>query len=229
MTRTWKFLSLSALAALALASASAPAQTGSGDSDKLEAIQKRLEAMNKDLKTAFNNLGIDIKNLKRDVEVLKENDADTGVKLRVAQDKIGTLERVVNQLRLDIETLQKRLPSVALSRYPAEEKATLEDIRARLERIEELVRRLGTTTLRPPITTPRPDTGRIVLVNAYPGEVLFLINQKPYRLATNQTATIDNQPAGVFTYEVISETTGSRGPRTRVLAAGETYTLTARP
>ena len=70
-----------------------------------------------------------------------------------------------------------------------------------------------------------------MLANHYTPDnyLLFIINQKSYRVLSGQTATIDNMPAGTFTYEVISPTSGSRGTQNRTLEPGETYTLTARP
>jgi hypothetical protein len=231
MTRNRKFLSLSALAALALASAPAPvlAQAGGTDSDKLEAIQKRLDAMNTSIKTAFDAIAKDMKGVKEDLNALKQNDADTGTKLTDAQMKIGTLEKSVNQLRTDIEALQQRLPNGSVRRYPADDKGALDEIRARLDRIEDMLRRVVSTSLRPNLTPPSAGTGRLVLVNAYPDTVLFIINRQTYRLAPGQTAVVNEMPAGVFTFEVISQVAGSLGPRTRVLTAGETFTLTARP
>jgi hypothetical protein len=235
MTRHLKFLALSALTALALAVNPAPAQPPPGDpeggkvpdADKLERIEKQLDALNKHLKKAFDNLGVDMKGVKDEINALKESDADTTVKLRDATMKIGALEKVVNQLRLDIETLQKRV-SPRESFYP-DDKGALEEIRARLSQIERMLSRLETTSKRIPDSSPNGGTGRLVLVNQFSDTVLFVINQKPVRVLPGQTAVVDNQPAGVFTFEAISESAGSRGRFTRVLAAGETYTLTARP
>ncbi len=228
MTRNRKFLTLTALAALALAAAPAAAQTGDGD--KLDAIQKRLDGMNKSIKEAFDALAVDMKGVKDDIKALKESDADSGTKLADAQLKIGALEKTVNQLRQDIETLQKRLPNGSVRRYPADDKGALDEIRARLDRIEDLLRRMEYTARRPDVTALKPGTGRIELINSFPDTVLFLVNGKSYgRVSPGQTVTVNDVPAGVFTFEVISQNSGTRGPRTRVLAAGETWTLTARP
>src|SRR5262249_50801083 len=125
--------------------------------------------------------------------------------------------------------LQKRLPPGSISKYPPNDKTTLEEIRAQLKQIEQTLNRLQATTNRTAFTNPPTTAGTIVLVNRHPETLLFVINQKAYRAVPGQTVTIDNMPAGTFTYEVISPTTGSGGAHTRVLAPGEIYTLTARP
>jgi len=58
--------------------------------------------------------------------------------------------------------------------------------------------------------------------------MLFVVNGKNYRLAPFTTATLESQPAGAFTYEVISGTYGVRGSNRPLLEAGKTYTITVR-
>ena len=66
------------------------------------------------------------------------------------------------------------------------------------------------------------------LVNDYSEELLFLVNGRAYRVAPGTTHTVEEMPAGAFNYEVISPTWGSRARNTPMLAAGETFTITAR-
>jgi hypothetical protein len=70
--------------------------------------------------------------------------------------------------------------------------------------------------------------GRIVLVNYYPEEMTFFVNNIPYTVAPGASATLAGQPAGMFTYEAVSPSWGSRGRQTRMLAANETFTITVR-
>ena len=71
-------------------------------------------------------------------------------------------------------------------------------------------------------------TGRVVLVNLYPEELLFRINDKNYRVAPGTNLPVENVPAGTFTYEVISGFYGLLKHSTSPLASNETFTLTAR-
>jgi hypothetical protein len=231
MMRTWKLLGLSTLTALCLVTR-APAggeptdgvipKQNAGTKEHLEALEKRLLEEFKKIAEAF-------KGQDKRLKTLEENDADTRLKLSDAQIKIKTLEARVDQLRFDVEDLQKRLPPGSISKYPPTDKVTLDEIRAQLRQIEQTLNRLQATTNRTAFTNPPTATGTIVLVNRHPETLLFVINQKAYRAVSGQTVTIDKMPAGTFTYEVISPTTGSRGIQTRALAPGETYTLTARP
>jgi len=80
----------------------------------------------------------------------------------------------------------------------------------------------------PSANGPFTNTGRIVLVNHYFEDMTFYVNNIPYRVAPGASATVAGQPAGMFTYEAVSPSWGSRGRQTRMLAANETFTITAR-
>jgi hypothetical protein len=71
-------------------------------------------------------------------------------------------------------------------------------------------------------------TGRIQMANMYPEDMLFVVNGKTYKVAPFAIANLDNQPAGIFTYEVISGTYGRRGGNSPLLEPGKTYTITVR-
>jgi hypothetical protein len=231
MMRTWRLLGLSALTALLLVTrAPAGGEQTDGVIPKQNGNSKEyLEKLEKRLLEEFKKISDAFKAQDKRLNALEINDADTRLKLSDAQIKIKTLEARVDQLRLDVEDLQKRLPPASISKYPPNDKATLDEIRAQLKQIEQTLNRLQATTNRTAFSNPPTATGTIVLVNRHPETLLFIVNQKPYRVLPGQTVTIGNMPAGSFTFEVISPTTGSGGARTRMLAVGETYTLTARP
>jgi hypothetical protein len=231
MMRTWKLLGLSTLTALLLVlRASAGGQPTDGvipqnaplTKEHLDALEKRFLAEFKKISDAF-------RVAKERLDDLEANDKDTRLKLSGAQIRIEQLKKQADQLRLDMEELQKRLPRGNISKYPPSDKADLDEIRAQLAQIQQTLARMQSPSPRTVFTNPPTATGTIVLVNRHPETLLFVINQKAYRAVPGQTVTINNMPAGSFTYEVISPTSGSGGAHTRVLAAGETYTLTARP
>jgi hypothetical protein len=70
--------------------------------------------------------------------------------------------------------------------------------------------------------------GRLVLVNHYMEDMLFIINGKPHRIAPGKTVAFEAFPPGAITYEIVSPTWGLRARTTTTLAPGETITLTAR-
>ena len=67
-----------------------------------------------------------------------------------------------------------------------------------------------------------------MFVNMYPEELLLRINGPDYRVAGGTTLPLEGQPAGMFTYEVLSPTLGIRANKTTSLGANETFTITAR-
>jgi hypothetical protein len=228
MMRNWKLASLSSLLAVALASAPAPAGGTDGvqpPTDKLKALEQGLEEMNKRLKKAFEQLGVDITAIKDDVKTIKDNQADADLKLLDARGKVNALEKQYNQLRLDIEALRKRID---LRLYPPPgDKEMLDRIEDRLTKIEQALKLLQPPTVSK-LGPAAANTGRVVLVNAYTEELLFLVNGKAYRVAAGNTAVLDNLPAGQFTYEVISPTYGLRARNSPFLEAGKSFIITAR-
>lgn len=229
MMRNWKLLGLSSLVTLALASAPAPAGGTDGvqpQTDRLKSIHEDLQELKKNIAKAFERIGVDVTTVKDDLKTLKANDSDTALKLRDAQNRITDLGKVVNQLRLDIDTLRKK-GDVALYPPPSD-KAAFDEIKDRLGQIEQALERLKPAPSVKVGSSPAGNTGRLVLVNAYTEELLFLVNQKPYRVTAGATAILDNLPAGTVTYEVISPTHGLRARNNPFLEAGKSIIITAR-
>src|SRR5260370_42543484 len=109
-----------------------------------------------------------------------------------------------------MEPLQKRLPSTGIALYPPEDKAILDEIRAQIKQTEQPLNRMQTTTNRTAFTNPPTGIGRIVFTNLHPETLLFVLNNTSQRVEPGQTVTFNGRPAGTFTYEVISPTTGTR-------------------
>ena len=104
----------------------------------------------------------------------------------------------------------------------AVDKATLDEIKICLQKIEAALAKTGTGR----IALSPPTVGRIHLVNMYAEEMLFVINGKGYRVAPFTSAMLDNQPVGMFKYEVISGTYGLRASNTPTLAPGPRMLVT---
>ncbi len=177
------------------------------------------------------SLQSDIKGVKQDVSGLKKEQGDT--KLRV-----DAVELQVRVLTDDLKAMQKKLESngtVAGSSPAPGIDRTLEEIRSRLSNIEQILSRMQSasnriagyapTTGSVPAGTP---TGRVLLENFYPEEMLFIVNGQMRRLSPNSVVSLDAVPAGSLTYEVASPTWGQRKRDTTNLAANETFRITAR-
>jgi hypothetical protein len=248
MLRNWNVLKMSSLLTVAVAFtplpavAQGPAEPGDTELEKLSKLVKELKKTcdeqketsdkQKDalatigekldkliLNTTKGFDGIikdDLAKIKGDIKALSEDSADTKLTLQSSLGKIKALEDQVATLKSEISRLQKRDPAL----YPA---VGIDDIKVRLEKIETALARLadGRTSFSPPA-----GAGKIQLANLYPDEILFVINSKPFRVPANTTMELPNQPAGAFTYEVISGTYGARN--TPTLEPGKTYTITVR-
>jgi hypothetical protein len=222
MMRTWKLLGLSAVVAVVLTAA--PVRAGGEGKpsveDRLKAIEDKLGEMNRAIAKAFGAIETDMKAIKQEV---KTNDTDAQLKLTAVLDRVGALEKQLTNLRTQVQTMRDRVATVA--NYPPTDKSTLDEIKMRLSQLQDALNRLQSTSERKAFSLP--DTGRLVLLNLYGEDLLFVVNQRSYRLAPGASVTLD-QPAGAFTYEVISPTHGLVRRNTPVLRAGETFPITAR-
>jgi hypothetical protein len=208
MLRNWKSLELAALLA-ATFTAQPVLFAGEGTKDPdLKAVVKRLDAMDQNLSKLFEKISNNQKFFGEDL--LK-----TKIDVDRVFAKVATLEDKLDRLHSDLERLKKRLPS----------DSNLDDIKTKLGQIERDLANLQTKSR---ISLSPPNTGRIMLVNLYPEELLFVINGRTYRVPPNRTMPLDNHPAGALTYEVIAQRFGVITQKTSSLDPNETFTITAR-
>jgi hypothetical protein len=167
MMRTWQMLGLKTVLAALFAAAPASSAETSGppsDPEKLTEIQKQL-----------NNLQSSLTEIKKALEDVK---AERTLSAQNIQRQIEDLNRAVNQLRSDVETLRHR---------PSESN------------------RIATSP--PSDTGVNAGSARIDLINTYSQPVSIVINnRRSYVLAPGEHRLSDPIPAGVFTYEVLGVT-----------------------
>src|SRR5262249_38549795 len=178
--------------------------------DRLKAIQNDLVEMNKRLAKAFEGISKDISELQKDVKALQASEAGLKLKLKNAVNRIAALEKQVGDM--------KKVPPDVTLEGPTQD--VVEDIAGRLERIEKKLANGGQVQAK---ASPLPAaTGRVVLVNLHPEQLLFVVNGRNYRVGSGAPMVLDRFPAGAFTYEMISPTWGLRARATSTVPAGET-------
>jgi hypothetical protein len=219
MLRTWNAVKLSSVVAVALTVSPplAVAQTEVPQND-LKVLRDSVDALSKKLDDTNANLANALAGIKSDMKGLYAASMDASLKMSTMEGSIDTLRNQVAALKADVDKLQGR----GTVKYPGEKG---DDLAARLLKLEELVARVADGRI---AKSPPANTGRVEMVNRYPEEMLFVINQKSYRVAPYSAMTLDNQPPGTITYEVISGTYGSRGTNQPFLEAGKTLTITVR-
>lgn len=232
MIRNWKTVGLAALLATAATVAPVQAQATSETND-VKKILDRLDKMDKSLINMDQKIGQDMQDLKnsntqlqKDLTPLKEEILKQRLKLDIANTKIEQLEIQLSKVGQDLEDLKKRLPSSGLALYPPAEKGAWEEIKTKLGQIEQTLDKMQQPS--PRVSLSPPSLGRVILVNQYNEDLLFVVNQKQYRVAPYTTVRLENQPAGALSYEVISGTWGLRARNNTTLLGNETFTLTAR-
>jgi cytochrome c556 len=207
MMRNWKSLELAAL--LAAAFTAQPVLFAGEKEPDLKAVVKRLDKMDDNLAKLFEKISNNQKFFGEDL-----------LKTKIDVDKVfakaATLEDKLDKLHFDLEKLKKQLPS----------EFRLDEIKAKLGQIERDIANLQTKSR--VSLSPSVNTGRVMLVNLYPEELLFVVNGRNYRVPPNRHMPLENHPAGALTYEVIAQGYGMIVRKTSSLDPNETFTITAR-
>jgi hypothetical protein len=226
MLRNWKTLALCSLLTSAVL-VQAPVLADE------KAVLEKIDALQESIKKSFDGVSKDMGDFKAEFKKIRDSIStleDDGVKQRLdlanTNAKVKQIEGALEKIRGEVETLRLREPTVAKTGI---DKGSVDDIKAKLGSIEQAILRLQPSTSRVAMSPPAASTtGRVVLVNLYPEELLYLINGKSYRVAPGANVPVDLVPAGSLNYEVISGTWGLRAKNTTTLAPNETFTLTAR-
>jgi len=221
MLRTWKTLALySLLSTAVIVQIPAPAVADE------KTVMDGFESLKKTINESFDTVKKDMADLKKEVGLQKKTSDKQGLDLTEVEGNIKSINAALDQMRKDLDALMKREPVVD---NKGMDKAGLADIKTLLASIEQAILKLQQPTNRVAYSpTPATTTGRVVLVNLYPEELLFVVNQKTHRVAPGANLPLDTIPAGPLSYEVISGTWGLRARNTTTLAPNETFTLTAR-
>jgi hypothetical protein len=140
-------------------------------------------------------------------------------------DEIKEELKGLSAIKEDLKNIQKQLELSAQAAI--RDSNELREKISRLEKqLKDLETRLGQASARTAYSSPvGTATGRIRLINSYVEPTRIRVNDRVYPLEPGQTLTLDNQPVGGFTYEVL----GIQGPLVRVLGANETYTIYVYP
>jgi hypothetical protein len=226
MLSNWNVVKWSSLLAAVLAVNNVPAVAQDG-TQELKDLKKSVEDVGKKLDELKS-----VESLRADIKTLSTNQAEAALaqeslkaRTKELEMQVGAIIKGLEKLEAFVGGLQKELEKAGgrdVRLYPPD-KAGIDE---RLSKIEAALDRLdqARTARAAPIT----DAGRILLVNSYPEEMLFVINGVPHRVQPYTTKVLDNQQPGRFSYEVISGTYGPRGTNQPLLEPGKTYTITVR-
>ncbi len=149
--------------------------------------------------------------------------------------QLEELTKLVKSLKTDLADLDTRLkkmesavaaltkPTETKSYYPPTNGKTLEEINNKLDKI---LAKLQAPTTRisqyPPQTT-----GRIHLLNLLVEDVLFIVNNRNYRVPAGRSLMLEEQTPGTIFYEAWSDNRGRLRQSTFMLSPNQTMTLTA--
>lgn len=222
---------------------------------RLETVEKRRTPVqdNEELLSQINKLDKTIRNqmagvndnlqtLTTEVQGLKKSIADVKSDIVALQGEqlkqklqIESAKTQIDLVNDQIARLQKKLvagePGPVDPKAPVVERANLEDIRLKLGSIEQAILKLAPgkdrVSMSPPTTASTTNTGRVVLVNMYSEDMLYIVNGRTFRVAPSASRVLEAMPAGMLTYEVVSPTWGVRSNDRTILGANETFTISA--
>lgn len=209
MKRNWKTVALLAATVVLMPQPVVMAQATNTDNMDLKDVLQKLVLIQSSLDN-LKTVPADLAAVKKDINTLFGDTWANKIDLKKTSDRV---EQIENSLKL----LKSSGTNVAAD----------SDVRDKLIQIEQAIAKLQGSG-QPRIALSPPSAGRVVLVNLYSEELLFVINKKPQRVQPNTTVTLEAIPAGGLDYEVISDTWGLRARKTTSLTANETFTLTAR-
>jgi hypothetical protein len=218
MIRNWKTLTMySLLSAAAVAFAPQPAVVFATEENQPAKADK--------LSDADKDAIADI--LRKELKKLED-----GV-LATLQKRVDTLEGKLSALQLEqlghkilIDQLTKRLDAASAS--PVVDKAMMDTLKAIQDGIAKLAPAEKRSSAYPP-NGAATNMGRVMLVNQYSDELLFIVNGVGHRLPPQTSKLVENIPVGALGIEVFSTRFGVFSRRATTLAGGETFTLTANP
>jgi hypothetical protein len=148
-------------------------------------------------------------------------------------DKSEVTLKDVNE---SLKNIQKKLEENKLNaNIMGEDVRVLKEKVAQLERdVASLMRGRTTTANYPPNPPLAPNSGRVHLVNAWPEKITVLLNHRSIEVEPNREVTMQDVPAGSFTYEIMSSRPDNSILRItekqlRTLAANETLTIRVYP
>jgi len=193
-------------------------------------IEKSLLA---NLKSSLRELGDDVKAISKTLDTLKMDVAgikDEQFKLKL---QLNSQKTQIDQLTEDVANLQKR-KVVAEASPSGADKTSIDEIRSRLNAIQDAIAKLAPNEKAPPrLSMSMPSgtnatSGRVMLMNLYPSEVSFIVNGSVHRVPPNSHKMLDFVPTGTLSYEVFASPWGLLDRQATTLAGGETFTLTAK-
>lgn len=192
----------------------------------IKAEMKKLEAgMLKDLTGTIQGVGAEVQGVKKSVESLQGDINNIKTQQITQKSQLDIHRAMIDQLMED----RKKPVANTTPAIPAVDKTGLDEIRAKLNAIENAIAKLSPTDKRISLSPPTGATanmGRVMLINLSADELLFTVNNASYRLAPRSSKMLD-VPAGSLRYEVFSERWKILDRQTTNLTSGETFTLAA--
>jgi hypothetical protein len=146
-------------------------------------------------------------------------------------EKLDMILRQIGELRAELKSdIQNARVEAVLRSEVLEGRLRL--LAERVDRLEKspTVARSSYFQPTPSATTTNTGTGTIALQNTWGDTATVMLNDRAMVVPPYQTLTLDNQPAGTYTYEVLVNGFGRiRGPVTRVLNSNDRMIISVYP
>lgn len=168
------------------------------------------------------SIGADVQSVKKSVSALQNDITNIKVQQLELKAQLDNQKMIIDQL-----TEERKKLITNSSPPPSIDKTSLDEIRSKLNAIENAITKIPANGQRLSMYGPTSNSARVMLVNLYSDDMLFIVNGAPYRVGPGRSRALENIPTGTVNMEVFSDRHGIINRQATSLLAGETYTLTA--
>ena len=192
-----------------------------------------------DIEKSVQGVKKSVDGVKNDISTLQLDQKNLEARLKSQKSLIDELEDRLASLRKSLVAGNANPAGNTAAPAPAVDKAFMDEFRSSMKVLNDTQRALNETiaklgpiakrdSMSPPVNgSPAAATGRVMLVNLYSEDLLFIINGRQHRVPAKTQRLIEGVPTGRLQYEVFAERWGTLDNRATTLASGDTFTLTA--
>ena len=187
-----------------------------------EELKKLETGLLKDLSGSVKGISTDVQGVKKSVAALQADLTNIKAQQLDLKAQLDSQKALIDQLTED----RKRL-LINSSPAPSIDRASMDEIRNRFNAIENAIAKIPVTDKRLSMYGPTANGARVMLVNLYSDDVLFIVNGANHRVSPGRSKALENIPTGTVNMEVVSDRYGLISTQSTSLLSGETFTLTA--
>lgn len=233
MIRNWKSLAMISLLSAASVTLAPPPMVFAQDDKIVEAVKAEIKKLENgalsELDKKIKSVGTDVQEINKKIGTLQLDVSTLQGHYLNHKIELEKQRKDLELLSAEVHSLKKRL--LADAGPSGADRAAFDEMIKTMKAIQESLAKLGPTEKRvmmsPPTNGSSLTSGKVMLVNLYTEDLLFLVNGAPFRVPAGRSRLVENVPIGNVQYLVHSARWGTLENRSTTLGPGDTFTLTA--